>query len=488
MNDTVVLQTKNIKYSLPHQPQSICPSNISLKEGELVMLTGASGSGKTCFLDVLQGSIPTTQGERLIAAGVIRIHQDLRLVREHTVLRNVLDGLLGKRGFFSALFPSRKDYKSALYWIGKLGLRRKAMNPVYTLSAGEVQRVAIARAMIAKPMILLADEPFSALDEANASKVLSLIQNECLKRGMAALIVTHKIPHSHATQSMRTLPFNPTLEATEPLQKVSAAHQSPTVISGRNATLMLAVVGMIAALWLMPKLTFHHFSWQELGNFFSQWLPSSSEFQAMPWYSIFASLTDTLSMALLATLLAILFSLPMALIATRGIMPDVITLPVRCVLNWWRAIPSIIWALICVAAVGLGTLSGLFALVLYSMGYLTKFFYEDFEQVDRKPANSLAELGASRGQIMLLALWPMTLRSVLSSGLFMFEYNVRAASILGIVGAGGIGVLLKESVEWSNWHVVGVILFLMGFMVIAIDSFSEWLRCSLMPDRKQMGN
>jgi phosphonate transport system permease protein len=126
--------------------------------------------------------------------------------------------------------------------------------------------------------------------------------------------------------------------------------------------------------------------------------------------------------------------------------------------------------------------------MLYSMGYLTKFFYECFEQADRKPAQSLAQLGAGRSQIVALALWPMTIRSVLSSSLFMFEYNVRAASILGIVGAGGIGVLLKESVEWSNWHVVAIIIFLMGFMVIAIDGFSSWLRRSLTPERRHRGS
>jgi phosphonate transport system permease protein len=491
MSPSLLLGTKSLAYSLPHQSQSIHPVDIALKRGEITIFTGASGSGKTCFLDALQGLIPLSQGTIHHERTIVRIHQDLRLVREHSALRNVLDGLVGKRTLLSALYPNQIDRDKALLWLERLGLEHKALQPVFSLSAGEAQRVAIARAMIAEPLILLADEPFSALDDENTHIVTSLIEKQCQERSMTALIVTHKVPHPSGIIPVHLLPFDPQVDSSsQPVEnKENSSHLSmPNISSRRSAAAGVCALVLLSALWLAPELGIGNFSSNMLGNFFLQWIPTAEELANMPWQSISGGLADTFAMASLATVAAIFFSLPLAMTATRGFMPNIVALPVRYALNWWRAIPSIIWALVCVSAVGLGTLSGLVALVLYSMGYLTKFFYEGFEQVDRKPAQSLAQLGAGRSQIITLALWPMTLRSVLSSSLFMFEYNVRAASILGIVGAGGIGVLLKESVEWSNWHVVGIIIFLMGFMVIAIDSFSSWLRRSLMPERKHTGS
>jgi len=318
---------------------------------------------------------------------------------------------------------------------------------------------------------------------------MALIERECKERGMAALIITHKVPYSKGIVPLHIIPFAPQVDASVQNITVKEAiieRRPLPLLSRQSSALALILLATLAALWLLPDVNNGNFSWELVGNFFIQWVPTTSELKAIAWLAIFTGLVDTLAMAILATLLAVCFSFPLAIVATREFMPDLIALPVRYALNWWRAIPSIIWALVCVAAVGLGTLSGLIALILYSMGYLTKFFYESFEQVDRKPADSLGQLGAGRRQIVALALWPMTLRPILSASLFMFEYNVRAATILGIVGAGGIGILLKESVEWSNWHVVGVIIFLMGFMVIMIDSFSSWLRRSLVPERKQM--
>lgn len=488
MNASEILRAHRLIYTLPHAPHRIYPQDISLKKGEITIMTGASGSGKTCFLDVLQNGLPLEKGTIHTQAKIVRIYQDLRLVREHSALRNVLDGLVGQRGLMGTLFPTRSDRKKALFWLNKLGLRHKAMQPVFSLSAGEAQRVAIARALIAKPMLLIADEPFSALDDEKAETVLSLLEQECATRGMAVLIMTHKVPRAEGVVPIRLTTFDPKLEKTlknDPISKKNKHVSSLHHWSRSSSTFALLLFAVTSLLWLLPNLDIGNFSLTVVGHFFRQWVPTSSEFQIIPWLSIFKSLADTITMAVLATLLAVIFSLPSAIIATRGVMPDIVTLPVRYALNWWRAIPSIIWALVCVAAVGLGTLSGLFALVLYSMGYLTKFFYESFEQIDRKPAETLAQMGAKRSQMVLLALWPMTLRSILSSSLFMFEYNVRAASILGIVGAGGIGALLKESVEWSNWHVVGIIIFMMGFMVIAIDGFSDWLRRGLNPERKQ---
>ena len=192
MNPSLLLDTKNLAYTLPHQKQRILPMDISLKGGEITIFTGVSGSGKTCFLDALQGQIPLFGGIINHEAATVRIYQDLRLVREHSALRNVLDGLVGKRKLLSTLWPHEKDRAKALFWLKRVGLQHKALQPVFSLSAGEAQRVAIARAMMAEPLILLADEPFSSLDDNNAQMVMSLFEKECREQGMTALIVTIK--------------------------------------------------------------------------------------------------------------------------------------------------------------------------------------------------------------------------------------------------------------------------------------------------------
>ena len=181
-------------------------------------------------------------------------------------------------------------------------------------------------------------------------------------------------------------------------------------------------------------------------------------------------------MAVLGTALAAVAALPLAALAARNVAPRLIGLPLRAALNVWRAIPSIVWALLFVAAVGLGTLAGVTALAAYSLGYLTKFFYEAFEGAETTAAAALREIGASGPQRFLHAVWPEARPALAAALLFMVEYNVRAASVLGIVGAGGIGHELKLAVDWSNWHVVGAILALLAVAVIAVDSLSAAIR------------
>jgi phosphonate transport system permease protein len=508
MKTSPILQSKNLTYCLPNQSSPTRTIDLAINAGEMVLLTGPSGCGKTCFLDLVEGLIEPSSGSIARHVPVVRIHQDLRLVKERSVLRNVLDGLVGERSFLETWKPSELDFQLALHWIKELNLLDKKDEPVYLLSAGEAQRVAIARALIASPMLLLADEPFSALDSHNADKVMILIEAECIKRGMAALIVTHKVCDYINTIPIKILALlrggspdelniltDPVVPSYKTYWTGAIKHlilkmfghkilaKPVSILSEHSGEIAVLAFTALSFFWLYPAFQAQNFSFDMLGQFFKRWVPTFEQLQLMPWKLVTQAILDTIAMAGFATVIAVFISLPIAILATKGFAPYQITIGLRYFLNWWRAIPSIIWALICVSVMGLGILSGLIALILYSMGYLTKFFYEAFEQVDRKPALYLRSIGGSRLQAITFGLWPVALRPILSSGLFMFEYNLRAASILGVVGAGGIGVILKESVEWSNWHVVGIIIFLMGLMVIIIDWFSGWLRHSLTPER-----
>ncbi|MFQ3666010.1 MAG: phosphonate ABC transporter, permease protein PhnE, partial [Sphingomonadaceae bacterium] len=217
----------------------------------------------------------------------------------------------------------------------------------------------------------------------------------------------------------------------------------------------------------------------EAVRFLARLVPTAAQWAEIPWGELVGSLLDTLRMAVLGTLLATVFALPLSALAAKNIVPAFVGWPVRAALNVWRSVPSIVWALLFVAAVGLGAMAGVLGLVAYSIGYLTKFFYEAFEGAETAAAGALGELGATGLQRFVHAVWPVALPALAGSILFMLEYNVRAASVLGIVGAGGIGHDLKLAVDWSNWHVVGAILALLALAVIAVDAFSAWARARI---------
>jgi phosphonate transport system permease protein len=141
-----------------------------------------------------------------------------------------------------------------------------------------------------------------------------------------------------------------------------------------------------------------------------------------------------------------------------------------------RSIPALIWALFFVAGLGLGVVSGIAALTVYSVGYFTKLLYEGIEDLERKPFWALQHLGASRWQAMWHALLPASKPLLISSFVFMLEYNVRSASLLGLVGAGGLGQDLMYAIEWRDYATVFSILVLLILVVLFFDQLSRWTR------------
>jgi phosphonate transport system permease protein len=206
---------------------------------------------------------------------------------------------------------------------------------------------------------------------------------------------------------------------------------------------------------------------------------SLAEAAALPWATLAAALAQTVQMALVGTALGAVASLPLALMASGATAPLWLRAPMRLALNAVRTVPSVFWALIFVAVTGLGPLAGVLALAAYSCGYLTKFFYESLEDADGRPAAALRQLGASRLQAFRRGVWPASKPSLLASTFFVFEYNIRAASILGVVGAGGIGADLMYYIEWRQFPSAAAGLLLILAVVVALDAVSRLLRARL---------
>ena len=150
-------------------------------------------------------------------------------------------------------------------------------------------------------------------------------------------------------------------------------------------------------------------------------------------------------------------------------------------MNCIRTIPSLIWALIAVAVVGPHPLAGVIGLSFYSLGYLGKFFSDAFESVDLEVARGLRAIGAGRIQAFQHGLWPNTRPLIWSYSLWMLEYNIRSAAIVGYLGAGGVGVLLHVYQEYYQWDRFATVLLFILALVTLLDLAGEWVRRQVAP-------
>ena len=189
------------------------------------------------------------------------------------------------------------------------------------------------------------------------------------------------------------------------------------------------------------------------------------------------ALVETIQMAIVGTVGAVLLSLPFGLLAARNITPHpVVYFFTRILLNVNRAVPDIIFALIFVAAVGLGPFAGILALTIGSIGTASKMYAESIEAIDPAQVQAVRATGANGLQVFSFAVMPQALPLIASYSLLMFEGNVRSASILGIVGAGGIGLILNKYMALFKYQELMGALLLIIVLVTIIDRISDSTR------------
>ncbi|MFO8027114.1 MAG: phosphonate ABC transporter, permease protein PhnE [Opitutales bacterium] len=212
--------------------------------------------------------------------------------------------------------------------------------------------------------------------------------------------------------------------------------------------------------------------WQNLLNFLKDFFPP--DLSVIPQTGV--ALLETIKIAILSTFFAIIVSLLCGLGAARTISPNWLVVGTRMLLNLVRTIPSLIWAVIAVAAMGANAAAGVAALTFYSTGYLGKFFSEAFESVDLNVARSLQGIGADSVQAFQYGIWPHAKPLIWSHSIWMLEYNIRSASIIGYVGAGGLGLQLHAYQEFHHWDRFSTVLFCILLVVTLLDLLSERIR------------
>lgn len=195
--------------------------------------------------------------------------------------------------------------------------------------------------------------------------------------------------------------------------------------------------------------------------------------------TIVDAIIETLQMAIIGTTLSLILTIPFAALAARNIAPPLVYQVTRLLLNANRAIPEIIFALIFVAAVGLGPFGGILALGIAGIGVKGKLWAEAIEAIDPQQVLAVRATGAGRIQTIRAAVLPQAMPTIASYSLLSFESNVRAATILGLVGAGGVGFQLQKYLALFQYQrLTGALIFII-IVVTIIDRVSDRLRKKL---------
>lgn len=189
------------------------------------------------------------------------------------------------------------------------------------------------------------------------------------------------------------------------------------------------------------------------------------------------ALVETFAMGVAGTVLAVLLGFPLGIIGSKTLLSNpIVHGMIRLVYDILRGIPALVWAIIMIRAFGLGPVGGVVALALAEAPYIAKLFAEMIENADRTPVMAARACGASPFQAMRFGLAPQVLPNFLALALFFLEINMRAAAALGIVGAGGIGQLLEETIAFAAFDQTSFLIILLLIMVAVIDTISGAIR------------
>lgn len=524
----------HIRYGSEKEISALEGISFSITAGERVAIIGRSGGGKSTLMQVLSGLLQPDSGEvrvkghRLTATeGAKReLYRDLGLVFQNyglvpqlTALQNVLCGGLQDLSAIKSLgrFPA-EDIERARDLLVEFGLGERIYTRSSRLSGGEQQRVAMARLLFQNPPVMLLDEPVASLDVHWARRALERVR--AAQDGKSTLImVLHDLPMARqyadrvillhggrivfdgdpeeacCQMELLDIPNGDLADGTvAPLATLRAsldqqtAQPAPPALppapDGPPSRAAFYILGAALAIglyiWAALGVKF------SLGRIFSNAHHGADFIRRMlpPDFGVTATIVDslreTIQMALIGTSLAALLSLPIAVLAARNISSLPVQIVARTLLNLLRTVPSIIWGLFFVAVVGLGPFPGILALTFYASGYLGKFYYEGIESIDPRPLISLRTVGATPFQRFRWGVFPQVLPLMLGYTMYMLEYNVRAASVLGIVGAGGVGFYLYTYINNFQYERAATALILLLALVTVLDFASSHLRARLM--------
>lgn len=242
------------------------------------------------------------------------------------------------------------------------------------------------------------------------------------------------------------------------------------------------IAGCIAVLVVIGSVVVSEIVWEDLLTFWSRvpevaaqfWPP---DFGSYGFEVIGAAMLDTIRIALAATLITLVLSLVIGSLAARNVAPNRVTHGgFRLLLVIIRGIPELILAIVLIIITGLGPQAGTIALAIGGIGLLGKLIADSFEEVPRGPERALLATGASRMQMYAAATFPQGSRALIGHTFYMLDTNVRAATLLGIVGGGGVGYYLLNAGQGSNYPLVASIVIMILVTVLVVEGLAMWMR------------
>jgi phosphonate transport system permease protein len=275
------------------------------------------------------------------------------------------------------------------------------------------------------------------------------------------------------------------------LAALKARHPDHFAPAWMRRTTVIGSVAFLAGLFV--------FGFWRLGFSFEKILSGIGRLGTLLWFMIppdpgswvkfitfLNALAETVAIAFLGTLLAALIAFPVAFVAARNTTVNrVVQFASRRVLDGIRGIDTLIWALLWINVVGLGPFAGVLAIMTSDIGTFGKLFSEAIEAVDKKPVEGIASTGSSRLHQIRFGILPQVFPVLAGQVLYFFESNTRSSTIIGIVGAGGIGLHLTEQIRTLEWQAVSFLVIMILIMVAVIDAVSVRLRTAIIGRAQQ---
>ncbi|MFD1017832.1 phosphonate ABC transporter, permease protein PhnE [Thalassobacillus hwangdonensis] len=260
--------------------------------------------------------------------------------------------------------------------------------------------------------------------------------------------------------------------------------QTPGLNSRRKRIQNLLIVAAIIITYLISSyktessiLRFNEEFFTNVGRMLSQMWPPNMNYASLVW----PKLAETIQMAVIATSIAAVLCVPLSLLAANNIVHNKwIYNGAKSFLNIMRTIPELILAVIFVGLFGIGAFSGIMALIIFSLGILAKLISETIEAIDPHQMESIQASGGNTFQVIWYAVVPQVLPQFTSFSLYVFEINIRASVVLGFVGAGGIGLLIQQQINFLNYTAAMSIVVIVFIVVIIIDLISNKIREALL--------
>jgi phosphonate transport system permease protein len=261
---------------------------------------------------------------------------------------------------------------------------------------------------------------------------------------------------------------------------IPAANPAPIPVEARvtrlrNLALMTALALALACSWNAAEMGNWTYLFTDAGNM-AEYASGFLRPDFTDWQFYLAEMVVTIQIALWGTFLAVVAAVPFGILSAHNMAPLWLNQPVRRLMDLFRAIHEIVFAVLFVVAVGLGPFAGVMALFVHTTGVLAKLFSEAVEAIDPRPVEAIRVTGASRVQQVVFGVIPQVLPLWISFSLYRLESNVRSATVLGIIGAGGIGQVLFESIRGFYYPESAAILLIVVLTVTVMDLLSQQLR------------